>query len=58
MNLVEQRDFHDKAIAWFAALDEKSMEALGEKAREYAEANLSWEKTVDALEQAILSFDT
>ena len=58
MNLVGQRDFHDEAIAWFAALDEKSMEALGEKARGYAEANLSWEKTVDALEQAILSFDT
>ena len=58
MNLVEQHDFHDKAIVWLASLDDNTMKALGEKARAYAESNLSWDKTVDALEQAILSFDT
>lgn len=57
MNLVEQHDFHDEAIAWLGSLDENMMKTLGEKARAYAEVHLSWEKTVDALEQAILSFD-
>jgi glycosyltransferase involved in cell wall biosynthesis len=57
MKLVEQHDFHDEAIAWLGSLDESLMETLGKKARAYAEVHLSWEKTVDALEQAILSFD-
>jgi len=57
MNLVQQHDFHEEALAWLKSLDADTLQRLGLEARQFAEENLSWEKTVDALENALLSFD-
>ena len=55
MYLVDQEDFHDSGTAWFADLLDRDLELLSKQARTFAEENLSWENTLDALENAVLS---
>ena len=56
MKLVQQHDFHNEGVQWFNNLDEQQIKQLAIQARTYAEENLSWERTLDSLEQTILSF--
>lgn len=55
MYLVDQEDFHDAGTAWFADLLDRDLELLSQQARTFAEEYLSWENTLDALENAVLS---
>ena len=55
MKLVKQYDFHDDGVKWLNNLDEQQIEQLSIQARTYAEENLSWEHTLDSLEQTILT---
>ena len=55
MNLVNQEDFHQAGISWLASLSNTDIEPLGKKSRRFAEENLSWDKTIDTLEKAIIS---
>jgi glycosyltransferase involved in cell wall biosynthesis len=55
IKLVDQEDFHDAGTAWFADLLERDLEPLRQQARTFAKENLSWENTLDALENAVLS---
>lgn len=55
MKLVQQHDFHHEGTNWLGNMDEDTMAVLGAEARAYAEKNLPWSHTVDALEQAIMS---
>ena len=49
IKLVEQYDFHSDGIEWFKNLDIERIEELSKSARQYAEKNLSWKKSVDTL---------
>jgi hypothetical protein len=53
MKLVKQYDFHDDGVQWLNNLDEQKIEQFGIQARKYAEENLSWEHSLDSLEQTI-----
>ena len=53
MKLVKQYDFHDDGVQWLNNLDEQKIEQFGIQARRYAEENLSWEHSLDSLEQTI-----
>jgi glycosyltransferase involved in cell wall biosynthesis len=55
MKLVRQEEFHEKGIQWLQELQPELREQLGLQARTYAEENLSWENSVDSLEQCIVS---
>lgn len=55
MNLVNQEDFHQTGISWLASLSNTDIELLGKGSRGFAEENLSWDKTIDKLEGAIIS---
>lgn len=55
MKLAKQRDFHQKGAEWLRNMDEATMIRLGAEARAYAEKNLSWLHTVDALEKSAMS---
>ena len=55
MNLVSQKEFHDAGVKWLANIQESDLEALSRKSRMFAEHNLAWERTVEALNAAILS---
>ena len=49
IKLVEQYNFHNDGIEWFKNLDVENIEKSSKSAREFAEQNLSWEKSVDIL---------
>ena len=55
MNLVSQEEFHDAGVKWLADMQESDFEALSLKSRLFAEQNLAWERTVEALDNAIHS---
>ena len=55
MKLVNQNDFHEEGIKWLQNLDEKQIQQLGIQARAYAEENLSWAHSIDALERTIIT---
>ncbi|MBL6882694.1 MAG: glycosyltransferase family 4 protein [Candidatus Poseidoniaceae archaeon] len=55
MNLVSQEQFHDAGVKWLANIQESDLEALSRKSRMFAEHNLAWERTVEALDAVILS---
>ena len=42
-------------ISWIKSLDRKSLSDLQSESRNFAEENLSWSHSVDALESIILS---
>ncbi len=55
MNLVSQEEFHDAGAKWLADVQESDFEALSRKSRLFAEENLAWERTVEALDEVIHS---
>ena len=55
MNLVSQEEFHDAGVKWLADMQVGNFEALSRKSRLFAEQNLAWDRTVEALDVAILS---
>jgi glycosyltransferase involved in cell wall biosynthesis len=55
MNLVPQDEFHDAGGKWLAHVQDSDFEALSRKSRMFAEKNLAWERTVEALDNAIHS---
>ena len=55
LQLSSQKDFITNTVAWIKTLDRESLSALQNESRKYAEENLSWSHSVDALESIILS---
>ena len=55
MNLVSQEEFHDAGAKWLRHILDSDFEALSRKSRLFAEQNLAWERTVEALDAAIHS---
>ena len=55
MKLVPQYDFHTDGVEWLKSLNQDLIEDYSKKARVYAEDELSWNKSVDRLEQIIIS---
>ena len=55
LQLSSQKDFITKTVAWIKSQDRGSLYALQKESRNYAEQNLSWSHSVDALESIILS---
>ena len=49
IKLVEQYDFHTDGVEWINNLDIASIEKMSKSARLFAEENLSWDNSVDAL---------
>ena len=55
MNLVPQEEFHDAGAKWLTYIQDSDFEVLSRKSRLFAEQNLAWERTVEALDNAIHS---
>ena len=55
LQLFTQKEFITSTVSWIKSLDRESLTALQKEARNYAEQNLSWSHSVDALESIILS---
>lgn len=55
LQLYTQKAFITSTISWIKSLDRKSLSALQSESRNFAEENLSWSHSVDALESIILS---
>ena len=55
LQLSSQKDFITNTVAWIKSLDRESLSAQQNESRKYAEENLSWSHSVDALESIILS---
>ena len=55
LQLASQKDFIANTVAWIKSLDREELSALQNESRKYAEENLSWSHSVDALESIILS---
>ena len=55
LQLYTQKDFITSTVSWIKSLDRESLSVLQAESRKYAEENLSWSHSVDALESIILS---
>lgn len=55
LQLFTQREFITSTVDWIANLDRSKLQSLQKQSRDYAEENLSWSHSVDALESMILS---
>ena len=55
MQLFSQKEFITSTVDWIKSLDRDALENLQNESRKYAEENLSWSHSVDALESMILS---
>ncbi len=55
LQLFPQRDFISSTVAWIKSLEREKLSTLQKESREFAEQNLSWSHSVDALESLILS---
>ena len=55
LQLFDQKSFIKDTVNWIASLDRQLLTAHQKEARAYAEENLSWSHSVDALESMILS---
>ena len=55
LQLYAQKDFITSTVSWIKSLDRDRLSALQQDSRKYAEENLSWAHSVDALESMILS---
>ena len=53
VKLVKQYSFDEESIKWLKSLDTAKIQLHGQKARTFAETNLSWSHTVDALEEVL-----
>ena len=57
MKLVSQEQFLEEGIKWLKILanDNSKLETLQTQARDYAEENMSWSHSIDALENILKS---
>ena len=55
LQLYAQKDFITSTVSWIKSLDRGSLSGLQAESRKFAEENLSWSHSVDALESIILS---
>ncbi len=55
LQLCTQKDFITSTVSWIRSLDRNSLEKMQSESRSFAEENLSWSHSVDALEEIILS---
>ncbi len=55
LQLYTQKDFITSTVSWIKSLDRESLSGLQAESRKFAEENLSWSHSVDALESIILS---
>ena len=55
LHLSTQKEFIASTVSWIKSLNRESLEVLQRESRSYAEGNLSWTHSVDALEAIILS---
>jgi glycosyltransferase involved in cell wall biosynthesis len=55
LQLYTQKEFITSTISWIKSLDRELLSGLQEESRKFAEENLSWSHSVDALESIILS---
>lgn len=55
MTLVDQFDFHEDGVKLLSNLTQERIISLSAEARLYAEKNLTWEHSIDVLENSILS---
>ena len=55
LQLYAQKDFITSTVSWIKSLDRESLSSLQQESRKFAEENLSWSHSVDALESIILS---
>ena len=55
LHLVNQEEFHAKAVQWIQSLTYENILELSSDSRRYAEQNLGWDKSVKRLEQACIS---
>jgi glycosyltransferase involved in cell wall biosynthesis len=55
LQLFSQEQFISRTVSWLKSLDRKVLTTLQKESREFAEENLSWSHSVDALESMILS---
>ena len=55
LQLFTQKEFITSTVDWIKSMDRDSLSELQKEAREYAEENLSWSHSVDALESMIRS---
>lgn len=56
MNLVSQEEFHNAGTNWFTHVQGSDFESLSRQSRLFAEVNLSWERTIEALDATIRLF--
>ena len=55
LQLYTQKEFITSTVSWIKSLDRELLSDLQEESRKFAEENLSWSHSVDALESIILS---
>ena len=55
LHLSKQKEFIASTVSWIKSLNRESLNVLQKESRKYAEDNLSWSHSVDALESIILS---
>ena len=55
LQLFSQKGFITSTVSWIKSLDRESLSDLQSESRNFAEENLSWSHSVDALESIILS---
>ena len=55
LQLFSQTEFITSTVDWIKSLDRGALENLQNESRKYAEENLSWSHSVDALESMIRS---
>ncbi len=55
LQLYTQKDFITSTVSWIKSLDRESLYGLQAESRKFAEENLSWSHSVDALESIMLS---
>ena len=55
LQLFSQKEFITSTVDWIKSLDRGALATLQKESRKYAEENLSWSHSVDALESIILS---
>jgi len=55
LQLYTQKDFITSTVSWIKSLDRRLLSDLQAESRKFAEENLSWSHSVDALESIILS---
>ena len=55
MKLVDQFDFHENGVKLLSNLTQERIISLSAEARLYAEENLTWEHSIDVLENSIVS---